>query len=134
MNVPNDRLLAEFRTPGNCELCGSFCSMCAAAHIFSKGAGRVDARINLVRVGLSAVADCRCHHDSHANQNQPRSKLLAVAAKREGVAIEHIEAVIPAVRACPRLNTFAAASVWLRGHFPRDVAEAAMEICKENYK
>lgn len=133
MNVPNDRLLAEFRTPGNCELCGKFCSMCVAAHIFSRGAGRVDALINLVRVGMSAVAHCPCHHDSHSTQKQPRSKLLSVAAAREGVTVEFIESVIPAVRACPRWSTFERTSLWLREHFPREVAEAAMKICRGNY-
>ncbi len=135
MNVPDDRLLSSFRNPGNCELCGKFCSMCCAAHIFSKGSGRVDHMMNLVRVGLSAVAHCRCHHDSHATQNPSRAKLLEVVAKREGFTAEFIESVIMAVRACPWQATFEQAENWLLSHFAdKVVAEAAIAIVKRNYE
>lgn len=128
MNVPNDTLLASYRKPGLCEYCRKPCSMRCAAHIFSKGAGRVDHPINLIQLGMDALRDCDCHSRSHHGRSPTRDDFLAIVAGREQTSAQRISDTIAAVRACPRKSTFEAASVWLREHFPRDVAEKAIEI------
>jgi hypothetical protein len=108
--------------------------MRCGAHIFSKGAGRVDAMLNLVQVGMDAVRDCDCHHRAHQGRSPSRADMLRIAAIREGVSALLIVETVQAVRACPRHSTFAASSVWLREHFPQDVAEAAISIVKGVYE
>lgn len=135
MNVPDDTLIASYRKPGVCELCGKRCRMLCAAHIFSKGAGKVDHPWNLVAVGMDPVNGCcDCHLRSHNGPKPSREDFLRVVADREEVSPEHITETISAVRACPRKSTFEAASVWLREHFDRQVAESAIEIIRRVYE
>lgn len=134
MNVPDDTLLASYRIPGHCELCGKFCVMLCAAHVFSRGAGRVDHPWNLVKAGMDPLRDCKCHHNSHATGKPSREEFLRVVADREEVSPEHITETISAVRSCPRKSTLTAAWLWLFDNFERQVAESAFAICKKNYE
>lgn len=132
MNIPNDALLATYRKPGLCEVCRKPCRMRCAAHIFSKGAGRVDHPWNLVQVGMDTLRDCKCHHNSHANNSPSRLDLLRIVERREGVAIAFIQAVIPAIRACPRLGSIGNVATWLTKAFREEVAVAALGIIRES--
>lgn len=134
MNVPNFSLLASYRKPGLCQMCRKPCNMRCAAHVFGRGAGRVDAPINLIQLGMDALRDCSCHHNSHARGKPSREDFLEVVSAREGVPVALIIDTIHAVRACPRYSTFAKSSVWLREHFHRDAAEAAIAIIEGVYK
>ena len=78
MKIVDEALLDEFRSARKCEFCRERTPRGAdPAHIFSRGAGRVDIRENL-------VALCRnCHLENHAGKMPGRSALLAIAAMRE---------------------------------------------------
>jgi hypothetical protein len=85
MKVIDPVLLAEFAKPGRCEFCGRSCpSGRDPAHIFSRGAGRVDIACNLVSL-------CRhCHSMSHAGEVPTRRDLMCIAAMREKMTPEAI--------------------------------------------
>jgi hypothetical protein len=90
MKLIDKSLIASFR--------GSICEWClyvAASeghHIFSKGAGRVDIRGNLVSL-------CRlCHTKAHAGHSPTREQLLTVAARREKTTAEAITAEVQRIR------------------------------------
>src|ERR1043166_7022540 len=55
MLLPNDKLLASFRTPGKCELCNRWASIKEPHHLRTVGAcgGPIDIRINLISCGSS---------------------------------------------------------------------------------
>lgn len=101
MRIVDDALIASYRRHGRCEWCGRNVMLCAA-HIFGKGAGQVDIPCNLVSLGMDAVRDCSCHHDSHLTGWPGRDELLAIAAAREGVLQDDIEAVVMMARRLPR--------------------------------
>lgn len=132
MNIPNDKLLASYRTSGNCEHCGKFCSMRVAAHVFSKSAGRIDHPLNLVHLGMNPVTDCVCHANSHSTPSPSRMDFLRIVSKREGVPVQLIVDSIAAVRACPRYSTATKSWLWLLEKFPREVAEGAFKIIKDS--
>jgi Fe-S oxidoreductase len=85
MRVVCKRLLREFAAKTTCEFCGIHCpDGCDPAHLYSRGAGRVDIRENLCSL-------CReCHTRSHAGGEPNREQLLAIAAKREGTTPDEI--------------------------------------------
>jgi hypothetical protein len=80
VKIINDALLASYRTSGPCRWCGRHVRMRCAAHIFSRGAGRVDIPSNLVALGMDALRDCDCHHRSHQGERPIFEDLLAVSA------------------------------------------------------
>lgn len=93
MKLIDKDLLREFNEKTICEWCRrSFPGGLDAAHIFSRGAGRVDIRGNLVSL-------CReCHTRSHTSGVPSLWQLLEMAAKREGCSVDDIEAKIYAIR------------------------------------
>ena len=92
LKVINKTLLATFRVAGKCEACGKWCNERDPHHVFSKGAGRVDARLNL-------IALCRlCHNGFHASGKPSRAELLVIVGKREGKTPEDIEDFVYRVR------------------------------------
>jgi len=134
MNVPNNELLASFRSSGPCECCGRQCSMRAAHHIFPRGSGRVDWGPNLIALGWD-YPGCICHVGHHYSGKPTKAEFLAITSKREGWTVQFIESVIMAVRACPWQATFEQAENWLLSHFAdKVVAEAAIAIVKRNYE
>jgi hypothetical protein len=77
VKVINEDLLNEFRGFGKrCEWCGRL-RYCHAAHIFSRGAGRVDIPGNLVCLCWE------CHGANHNGHRPLKVDLLAIAAARE---------------------------------------------------
>jgi hypothetical protein len=92
MNVVDEKVLDRFRGPGKCEWCGHLRKRLDAAHIFTRGAGRLDLPINLV--GL-----CHWCHVCHHNGATPtRAQLLVVAAIREGWPPDAMESCIHYLR------------------------------------
>lgn len=94
MKVIHESLLARFRLPGRCEYCGKPCQDGRdPAHIFSRGAGRIDIAENLVSL-------CRwCHNSNHLGNSPTKGNLLTIAARREGTTPEEIEAKVMRLRA-----------------------------------
>jgi hypothetical protein len=87
MIVKNEKLLATFRGPGQCEMCGKS-GFKVPHHIKPKGHGggsRLDIRINLI--SLLDDFDCSCHSDWHDGRGKDWEKgkpgFLAVVAARE---------------------------------------------------
>lgn len=80
MRIVNNAIRAEFAARVRCEHCKKPCPQgCDPAHCYSRGAGWVDIRCNL-------VALCRvCHGNNHANHEPYLNDLLQIAADREGV-------------------------------------------------
>lgn len=93
MKLIDDDLLREFRESSSCEYCGKRTpGGTDPAHIFSRGAGRVDIRENLVSL-------CReCHTRSHAGGEPNKETLLAIAAKREKTTQDKITCRIYEIR------------------------------------
>lgn len=93
MRVIDKPLLAEFSRPGRCEYCRKPCPDGRdPAHIYSRGAGRVDVRRNLVSL-------CReCHTRSHAGHAPRRWRLLIIAAKRELTTPKEIRDLVHSIR------------------------------------
>ncbi len=133
MNVINPDLLKSFRLPGLCQACGRICKMRCGHHCFSKGAGQVDHPFNLVAVGMN-ISDCKCHHDHHYSGRPSRHDFLRVVSKREGVPLEFIDSVIPAVIAVPPRLSRTQSADWLLSKFPLEVAEKAIEITQIMYR
>ena len=97
MRIVDKDLLREFASAWQCEFCGKRTpNGCDPAHIFSRGAGRVDVRENLV--SLCAI----CHRKSHAGHRPNRADLLSIAAKRENTTVEAIEALVYGTRRKPK--------------------------------
>ncbi len=92
MKVINKALLREFRLMKNCAWCKRRVEECDPAHIYSRGAGRVDVRCNLVNL-------CReCHTRSGAGHSPTRDELLAIAGKRDGKTPDEITEMIYRIR------------------------------------
>ncbi len=94
MKIVDDGLLSQFR--------GCLCEWCRlrvyseAAHIFSRGAGQVDIRENL-------VALCRfCHDENHRGHEPMRDQLLMIAAKRENTTQDKIKREVWRIRRLPK--------------------------------
>jgi hypothetical protein len=95
VRIINENLLEQFRRKRRCEWCGHSVTGCDPHHVFTRGAGRLDLRINLI--GL-----CReCHNDVHLG-HIARFDLLAVVAAREGMSQDVIEAEIYRLRRLPK--------------------------------
>ncbi len=96
MIIIDKKLLKQFSAPGRCENCGRACpDGCDPHHIFSKGAGRVDRRINLVSL-------CReCHNGFHASGKPSRDELLEIVARREGATPDEITGLVMKIRRTP---------------------------------
>ena len=93
MKIINESLLQVFREKTRCEHCRKQCRQgCDPAHIFSRGAGRVDIHENLVSL-------CRsCHTSSHAGGSPTKAEMLAIAAKREKTTAEKIIDLVNSIR------------------------------------
>jgi hypothetical protein len=88
-------VLAKFRGPGWCHVCGKYCKRRAACHIYTTGAGRVDHPVNLYSAGAPGGWDCTCHADEHhEGAKKWRARLEAIAAKREKTVPESVFAVV----------------------------------------
>lgn len=126
MKWEDEPLLKEFRGQHWCAYCGATGNT-AAHHIFGKGAGRVDWRKNLFRVGLG----CVCHQTLQrgrlpdrrdADTDETRLELLKLtcARDRDGWCAEDVLLVFYKIRAMPQpvvpytRDTFEALTLELR--------------------
>ncbi len=95
MRVVDPVMLQRCRDAKVCEYCRKP-AKCDPAHIFSRGAGRLDIAVNL-------VALCRHDHSmSHAGEVPTKRDLLAIVANRDGCKVADIEAVINYFRKLPK--------------------------------
>lgn len=91
MRVIDRDLLKRFAQAPRCEFCHR-AGPVDGAHIYSRGAGRVDIAENLCSL-------CRCCHSlSHNGQEPTREQLLEIAAKREGTTAEKITEKVNGLR------------------------------------
>lgn len=90
MKIVDESALKECRG-WHCEVCGYGDRWAVPHHIFSRGAGRVDIRWNLIAV-------CPvCHWDIH-NGDIPQSELLRIVALRDGTTPEAIREEVARIR------------------------------------
>ena len=93
MILIDENLLDIFRHKTTCEYCGKKVRTgLDPAHVFSRGAGRVDHAWNLVAL------DRTCHTNHHFGMSPTRAELLEIIARREGVLAESIAAEIYRIR------------------------------------
>ena len=95
MRLIDENLLTEFRERSRCENCGRWLREPAHPHhVYGRGFGggtRMDIRINLCAVCGPHFGGVGCHALVHAGKI-PRSRLLAIVARREGWDVEALEA------------------------------------------
>lgn len=90
-----------FRGSGICEMCLERVRERDPHHIFSRGTGRLDIKVNLVSVCRVFSGGRNCHaliHDGHIKRRQ----LVDIAARRERVTPESIEDCIYSLRRAPK--------------------------------
>jgi len=92
MKIVNCKLLAEFRGPGCCEACRKPCVRLFPHHIFTRGAGQVDIRENLISLCLE------CHAGFHSMGSPSFTRLLKIAADREKSTPNRIRAMVFKIR------------------------------------
>jgi hypothetical protein len=97
MQLADEPVLDSFRKRCWCEWCRrDVHTGTDPAHVYSRGAGRVDHPLNL-------VALCRrCHTASHLGQRPTRDDLLEIVSRREGVSRDAVVAFVHAVRRAAR--------------------------------
>ncbi len=101
MRIVNKALLREFAMAPRCQWCGrSVPTGLHPHHVFSRGAGRLDIRINLIPLCPPFVGN-NCHGLVHAGEIM-RCDLLAVVAAREDVAQDKIEEYVHLLRRTPK--------------------------------
>lgn len=106
--IVDERLLKQIRSQCRCALCGKR-KLLQAAHVMSRGAGRVDIRGNL----LALCADChRMEHDG----NITKDELLDLSARMDGVDPEIVRDTVNLFRRIPK------------GH---DVQMAIISLCED---
>jgi len=95
--VKDDAAMDVARRRPCCEWCGHRCpNGTHPHHLFTRGAGRIDAPWNLVSL-------CAFHHRSHHDGNEPlKADLLAIVAQREKMLQEDVELAVWCVRRLPR--------------------------------
>lgn len=101
MKIKNEKLLAIYRTSGNCEWCGKSCVRREPHHIFSRGAGGPDLDINLIALGSTPAFCCACHTLIEAG-NITRYEVLEYVSRREKTTPAAIESVIDMIRRLPK--------------------------------
>lgn len=94
MMLIDERLLRMIRAEKRCACCGKP-GMVQAAHIMSKGAGRVDIRGNILPMRLE------CHRQEH-DGNKSKDELLVISGRREGVDPEIIRDTVNLFRRIPK--------------------------------
>lgn len=103
MRVENKAFLKSRCRVGRCEWCGKKGINLCAAHVFSKGAGRIDHPLNCVDVGLEPW-DCPCHVESHQLGYPGKDEFLTVIAAREQELQPDIETTIHLIRHLPKIG------------------------------
>lgn len=84
MKIVNPELLAEFRHGGRCEYCHKQCKLLEPHHIFTRGAGQLDIRVNLIALGSTrGFPQCDCHPSAHSGEITRNDFLIAVAHRHK---------------------------------------------------
>lgn len=102
MTVVDEDLLALFRVPGECELCGVFCQAREPHHVWARGMGagsRLDVRVNLVALG--GTFRCSCHSWIHAGFI-PKRAVVSVVALREGMTVDGVISAVHRLLRAPK--------------------------------
>ncbi len=99
MRIIDNRLLAEFRSAGPCEVCAKWCRKREAHHIHTRGAGRLDVRINLIALGSTEQRQCACHRNA---ARIGRAAFLEIVARREQTTVDAIIEEIYRLRRLPQ--------------------------------
>lgn len=101
MRIVNELLLRQFGGPGPCEFCRKLVRRRECHHVYTRGAGRLDLRLNLIALCATFSGGDNCHDAAH-NGAIMRCDLLAVVAAREGCNQVDIEAIVFLFRRLPR--------------------------------
>ena len=102
MRHVNEKLLRSYLGPGNCDVCGRFCSKCCAHHVMPRSRCRIDHPFHLLRVGLDYWNDCKCHQRFESLPKDDAMALgLPILAKRDGTTVAALEDVIAVIRSMP---------------------------------
>ncbi len=93
MKIDNKKLREEIGAKRVCEYCRKSClTPPDVHHLFSRGAGWVDVRCNLIAI-------CRtCHQLTHAGKEPQPLHLAIVIAEREKVVVVDIETTVQFIR------------------------------------
>lgn len=90
MRILNESLLRRFRGPGVCEWCKKCVRNREAHHVFTRGSGRLDVRINIASLCAAfSGGDC-CHARTHNGGTPTFDDLIGIVAAREGVKLHEI--------------------------------------------
>ncbi len=95
----DEKVLASFRGPGKCLLCGTFSPQRECHHVFSRGAGRLDVPINLAALG--GAWSCQCHTRAQ-RYVITRTKVVEAVAYREGLDYSFVMDRVPWLRRQPK--------------------------------
>ena len=139
MKIVNREVLRQFSEKTRCEMCGRLCPQgCDAAHVFSRGAGRLDISINLIALcrGFDKNGWVSCHQDHHSGK-LTQYDLLAIVSRREKVLQDAIIEVVYFLRALPKYVTEYGFQTFLR-HWNFSGSGKALalktwgELCQQN--
>lgn len=96
MKIDNKKLREEIGLKRMCEYCGKpSLNPPDVHHLFSRGAGWVDIRCNLIAL------DRTCHQLNHAGKEPMALHLAMKIAEREKIVVADIEAVVMLIRRLP---------------------------------
>lgn len=101
MRIIDEDCLRSFRGPGVCEYCGKRVRKRHPHHLHTRGAGRIDAAINLVSLCETFAGGDNCHDRVH-NGAIDKAELLDIVARREGMSVDAIVEMIYAIRQTPK--------------------------------
>ena len=128
MRIVDPAMLGMFRLAHRCDFCGRATPHgCDPAHLFSRGAGRLDVRINLMSLcrGMFEGHYASCHEDQHAGL-LTQADLLAKKAAILGCQQGDIRDAVQWLR---RLDKDA--SPRQIGHMLREIGPTARKLARE---
>ncbi len=99
MRHVDEKVLASFRGPGKCALCGTWSPQRECHHVFSRGAGRLDVPLNLCSLG--GAWSCLCHAQAQ-RYVITRAKVVEAVAFREGLDAAFVAQRVPWLRRQPK--------------------------------
>lgn len=94
MTHTDENTLNAFRGPGLCDYCNAWVPRREAAHVFSKGTGRLDIRIALAGLCGAFTGGMNCHGRQHNEGEPSQDDLLLMVSRRENVRQDDIRAVV----------------------------------------
>lgn len=109
MRIENKRLLREFAKATRCDFCGRHTQGCDPAHLWSRGAGRLDIRCNLMSLCRGLVIDksgrisswVSCHQDYDGGLI-PKETMIGKKATIIGYSAADIEHVVLVLKRLPK--------------------------------